>query len=170
MKEHFWRLVARIVTRPRVRKWLIERAERTPYKHIPSADGESRYMGRWWLFNQYDDAGKKRIPFLPSIRIQHIQRADLSIHLHSHPWPWRTIILHGWYVEERFTKQVNKVGHMREAGYTGAMGCHDYHRIKCVPLGGVWTMFITYQRVGGWGFLVDGKHVPSREYFDRGRT
>lgn len=170
MNELFWRLVTFIVTLPAVRRWIIRRAMRTPYRHIMSADGEEIYLARYWLFNRYDSDYRKRIPFLPSIRIHHIQRADLDRHLHSHPWPWRSIILRGWYVEERFTKQGNRIGHMRESGYTGAMGCRDYHRIKCVPLGGVWTMFITYRRwAKGWGFLVDGKHVPHDEYL-KGRV
>ena len=36
--------------------------------------------------------------------------------------------------------------------------------IASVPLEGAWTMFITWQYCGGWGFLVDGRHVMWKDY------
>lgn len=157
-----WRVVAFIVTRRAVFMWLCRRAHRTPYRHIQSADGSDVYMHRWWLFNPYrEEAGgeRKRISLLPSARIHHICRPDRDRHHHDHPWNARTIVLDGWYREERGAAE-----HMRAKGYTGRLLFGQYHRIAEVSPGGVYTLFITWRFRGTWGFLVDGAKVPWREY------
>jgi len=158
----FWRLVARIVSRPAVAAWLIERAQRTPYTHIMSLDGQDCYMGRWWLFNPYPSSGapkRRGWGWLPSVRIHYIMREDRDRHFHDHPWDARTIILHGWYVEYRGVDSV-----LRVRGDTATLKFGEYHRIATVPEEGVWTLFITWKYRGTWGFVVDGKKVPWRQY------
>jgi hypothetical protein len=185
IREFFWRTVAYIVTRPAVTDWLIRRAQKTPYKHIHGLDG-SLYMGRWWLFNPYaygdHGANKRWGRMLPSVRIHHICRPDSDRHLHDHPWDARTIILRGWYEEERpfdwATEEADAMrigddGKVRDAfrrmrGYTGNLLFGQYHRISEVSEGGVWTLFITWRKRGTWGFLVDGNKVPWREYLGEG--
>ncbi len=182
-----WNLIAKLITRPAVANWLIERAKRTPsYQHITSADGSSVYMGRWWLFNAYpgaygDHPQPRHIPWLPSVRIHHICRADQDRDLHDHPWNARTIVLRGWYREERpfsalitpeterISDQVVVAGDVRYVfervpGYTGRLLFGQYHRISEVSEGGVWTLFITGRKRGTWGFMVNGKKVPWRTY------
>ena len=180
-----WKLIAHIASSPTVRDWLIERAQRTPYQHITSADGGSVYMGRWWLFNPYPSpyGGQPQdryMAWLPSIRVHHICRADQDRDLHDHPWNARTIILRGWYTEERpwqaltdreimgadgvgLTNSDRAVFH-RVPGYTGRLLFGQYHRISKVSDGGVWTVFITGKKRGTWGFMVNGKKVPWRTY------
>lgn len=185
MRELPWRLLARILSRPRVATWLIERAKRTPYYPITSRDGDEIYMDRWWVFNPYSkdasgNAGPPRWPWLPSIRVHHIMRADDDDHLHDHPWNARTIVLHNWYEEERPgdiwqqgesyrvvdnpTKFEPREVFMRRAGYTGRVLFGQYHRISEVAQGGVFTLWFTWDYRGTWGFLVDGKKVPWRTY------
>lgn len=184
MREFLWRLVARIVSQPRVAEWLFARSLRTPYTHITSADGKDVYMGRWWLFNPYgkDERGHVIAPrweWLPSIRIHHIRRADTDRHLHDHPWNARTIVLREWYREERsidLSTRDRAAGRLglfypeartilrRDAGYTGRLLFGQYHRITEVAPGGVWTLFFTWRDQGTWGFDVDGVKVPYREY------
>lgn len=187
-----WRFLAWVATREKVFVWLLRRAFRTPYSHITSADGTDVYMKRYWLFNPYvDEQGDRKTgsdsaiyrswlgEMLPSVRIHHIRRADQDRHLHSHPWNARTIILKGWYEEERYSdetavgaahRQIGYVNgkdtlrHVRIAGYTGRLLFGQYHRITAVPRDGVWTMFITWRKRGSWGFDVDGVKVPWREY------
>lgn len=86
----FWELAAWVITRPRVSAWLIERAQRTPYRHITSADGREVYMRRWWLFNAYPDPmapgsapAPRHIRWLPSVRVHHISRADMLAQLRA---------------------------------------------------------------------------------------
>lgn len=191
-----WRLAAWLATRKSVMVWLMRRAFRTPYSHITSADGTDVYMRRFWLFNPYSvETGKRQGEWakrpwwreiLPSVRLHHIMRADQDRHLHDHPWNARTIILKGWYEEERYSDESPLGRAKREmlaaapygkhfgagrthletriAGYTGRLMFGQYHRITQVPRDGVWTLFITWRKRGSWGFDVDGREVPWREY------
>lgn len=169
MIEFFWRLLAAFLSRPAVAAWLIQRAQRTPYFHIMSADGNEMYMGRWWLFNPYDrDTNKARKWWCPwSIRIHHIMRADEDRDLHDHPWNARTIILRGWYVEDRLVQgevSVFQRPFVRRPGDTAALRFGEYHRIDQVSAGGVFTLFISGPYQGTWGFLVNGRKIPWRKY------
>ena len=158
----FWAWVAKIVSRPAVRDWLVLRAKRTPYTHILSPNGTEAYMMRYWLFNPYPASGEaKRFGWgwLPSVRIHHILIKDQDRHHHDHPWNARTIVLQGGYTEER-----SGTHFMRKPGDTATLRFEEYHRINYVTNGGVYTMFITWKQRGDWGFNVDGKKVPWREY------
>ena len=181
-----WRAVARIACSPPVFLWLLRRAVRTPYTPITSQDGSEIYMRRWWLFNAYQrgpDAEQTpaRWPWLPSVRMHHILRPDTDRHLHDHPWNARTIVLAGWYTEERpFGKRGDPVAFApdgmrstpdgalalfkRKPGYTGRLLYGQYHRIAEVAAGSVFTLFITWRKRGTWGFSVDGRKVPWQQY------
>lgn len=155
----FWKIVAYICSRPRVAEYLINRSFKTPYYHITGPDGDI-YMGRWWLFNPYATSGeKRRYQFPISIRIHHIRRPDSDRNLHDHPWNARTIILKGYYDEEREDGCV-----LRKRGDTARLNFGEYHRIFTVAPGGAWTLFITGKYRGTWGFLVDGVKVQWRKY------
>lgn len=170
MKDIAWRFVAFIVSRGLIADYLIGRSMRTPYFPLP------RYMGRWWVFNAYDndpdkpgtdrDAARK-YPSLPSIRVHHILREDLANHPHDHPWDARTIILRGGYRERRSVRRSlgwTQVRHERKRGDTVPIRFGEYHHIEQVSEGGVWTLFFTWRYCGTWGFLVNGKKVPWRQY------
>lgn len=163
MREFFWRLLAEFLSMPRVSAWIIQRAQRTPYIHL---DG---YMMRWWLFNPYQKQNGDYVKQgwlmrrLPSIRVHHILRADTGQHMHDHPWDARTIILRGAYAES-YLHRSGSFTAFRSPGDTRAIRFGEYHRIDRVLDGGVYTLFFTWKYVGTWGFLVDGKKVPWREY------
>lgn len=165
-----WNLIAFTLARsPRLVDWLIQRAQRTPYSHIPSRDGRGTYMYRWWLFNPYgkDAAGNEqpaRWSWLPSIRIHHIRLPDVDRHLHDHPWNARTIVLRGFYHERR-----EDCPHeiLRIPGDTARLLFGEYHRITRVSDGGVITCFFTWKYRGDWGFKVNGKKVSWREYLSQ---
>ena len=189
MLNLFWRLVAKLLARPAIAAWLIARAQRTPYQHIMSADGSEMYMGRWWLFNPYSrDTHKPAHWWFPwSIRVHHILREDNDRDLHDHPWNARTIILRGWYTEQRLLEADDpalqqlllKAAELRKSfdaafqateyidrrpGDTAQLLHGEYHRIDQVSPGGVFTLFITSRWRGDWGFLVNGVKVPWRTY------
>jgi hypothetical protein len=183
IREFFWRIVASIVTRPRVTTWLIAHAQRTPYYPITKRSGTEVYMDRWWVFNPYGkdangDPTPARWPLLPSIRIHHIKLPDDDAHFHDHPWNARTIILRGGYIEERPGDDPVRPRHYPVIGPDGATGhailrgegdtdrllFDQFHRIRAIPSDGAWTLFITWRKRGTWGFLVDGNKVPWREY------
>lgn len=176
--------LARFLARPAVADWLIRRAMKRPYSPIVK-DGEL-YMERYWLFNPYPDTGQSGADrpwwHLPiSIRIHCIRLPDQDAHRHDHPWNARTFILRGWYAEQRpveigaaIAKAFPKVaGNLkgtidttfyRFSGDTARLKFGEYHRITEVPIGGVWTLFVTGPHRGVWGFLVDGVKVPWRRY------
>lgn len=177
-----WKTAAYVISRPIVVNYLIKRAQRTPYFHL---DG---YMNRWWLFNGYgfslaqDDQTRheRKIRWLPSVRIHHILREDNARDMHDHPWDARTIILKGWYDEERLERKQDEwslmvgcgepewedkiVTYTRQRGDTARLNYGEYHNIRAVSKEGVWTLFMTWDYKGTWGFLVNGKKVPWREY------
>lgn len=163
IKERVWQLIAWVVSREPIANLLIKQAHKTPYFNLPG------YMDRDWLFNPYNqETHQKRWEWLPSIRVHHILRADLARHPHDHPWNARTIILGPYYKERRLLCNLN-TGPIyeyftRKRGQTATINFGEYHAIDEVPEGGVWTLFITFKFMGGWGFLVDGKKMPWREY------
>lgn len=184
-----WRLLAKLLARPAIAAWLIARAKRTPYQHIMSADGSTMYMGRWWLFNPYSRTTHKPerwwCPW--SFRIHRIMRPDEDRDLHDHPWSARTIILRGWYAEQRLLSADDPALHAmlmsgadrghsldtafqateyltRRPGDTARLLHGEYHRIDEVSPSGVIALFITSRWKGDWGFLVNGVKVPWRTY------
>ncbi|CAN7739796.1 hypothetical protein [Duganella sp. LjRoot269] len=178
LSKFLWSAIALLLERPVVADWLIRRAMRTPYSPIIK-NGEL-YMERFWLFNAYPDTGesgadRSRWAFPISIRIHHILLRDQDRHLHDHPWNARTIVLRGWYAEDRpYAGEPLPPGlpvpefkeHLRLAGHTAQIDFGQYHRITKLPPGGggVWTMFITGRHRGTWGFDVDGAKVQWRKY------
>lgn len=167
--------IARFLARPAVADWLIRRAMRTPYTHLVIMDaidrvfcvadgteplpGDYWYMRRFWLL---------RLGPL-QIRLHHILAEDPGRDHHDHPWPFRSVILRGWYLEQRVrseTPSIHLVKHVRrEAGDTYHMPRGEFHRIVQVADGGAWTLFITWGARRGWGFKrADGSVVPHGEY------
>lgn len=172
-----YRLIAGyLAKRPALVERLIERAKRTPYSTIASRDGKREYMRRYWLFNPYDGVTRKRkhwwIPV--SIRIHEIMLPDDDEHLHDHPFDAQTVILKGWYIEERDEEVAGAFcgetvigpGWIRvmEAGDTAPVLFGDFHRIAAKSREPVVSMFITFKERGMWGFDVDGVKVPWAEY------
>ena len=167
MKNLLWSALALILSRRAVADWLIRRAQRTPYAPIIARSGDRLYMDRWWLFNPYGKTPEGRTapakrPKLPSIRVHHICLPDDDLHEHDHPWDARTVILRGWYVEERLTH--GQETRVMTRGHTSAICAGDFHRIARVSDGGVYTLFWTWAYVEEWGFNVDGIKVPWRKY------
>lgn len=155
-------MLARFLALPWVFRLLLWYAKKTPYFHIMSPDGADVYMWRWWLFNPYDHETRAvRWAWLPSIRIHHIKRPDGDRHLHDHPWDARTFVLRGWYWETR--KEFPWV-RLNATGQTAEIPHNCFHRITSISPGGVYTLFVTGKPKHEWGFLVDGKKVPFREY------
>lgn len=166
--ESQWRQLAHQMARPLTSGELIRASLATPFTHI---DG---YMNRYWVANPFP--GENRCEALgsyrdglASVRVHHILRADFDRYLHDHPWAARTIILYGWYREVRLVDGV-EVEFLRQPGDTATINFGEYHRIIEVSPGGVWTLFITWQYQGTWGFLVDGVKIPYRTYFNLEKT
>lgn len=185
----FWRLLSRALARPWVARALIKRATRTPHTHIWGNDG-TLYMERFWLFNRYDRVYNAKFRHLPSIALHITYEPDRERAQHDHPLRSRAIILHGGYAETRGAGWYAD----RFPGDTYAVEPKiQYHRIsKIFPLAtpgcspACVSLWITWPKRpareygdvdeyprrrteadGDWGFMVDGRHVPAREYLKR---
>lgn len=82
--------------------------------------------------------------------------------LHSHPWRWGfTVILAGWYIEQR------RFGH-RAVRWCGFVNGDTFHRVIKPESTDVWTLFIHSPRVMRWGFLrkmwMFTKGEPTQEF------
>lgn len=178
MSDFILRHLARFLARPRVADAIIRYAQQTPYMHLPSNEDPS-YMMRWWVFNPYNRHNNKpRFRWCPwSIRVHHIRREDSDRVMHDHPWNARTFILKGWYIEVRENPDYDDsiIPHAgnwplglkwRRAGDTAKLGFGEYHAIREVSDGGVYTLFISGPWQGVWGFLVNGVKVPWRTYLN----
>jgi hypothetical protein len=100
-------MIGYLLSRPRIRDWIINRAMRTPDDPIYAGDNSGRvYMARYWLFNPLtkkdDGEWVRKYPLLPfSIRVHNILLPDADRHLHDHPFNARTWIMIGGYDELR---------------------------------------------------------------------
>lgn len=168
-----WNIMAFVLSWGPIANWLIAKSQKTPYSKIIK-DGLV-YMERFWLFNPYStgedgqQASSKYKWFPWNIRIHWIRRPDLDRHMHDHPWNARTIILKGWYFENRLERSFlypdgSTVPYWRREGDTALIGYGEYHSIVQVPGEGVWTLFISGPYQGMWGFWVDGVKVAWRKY------
>lgn len=178
-----WAVLAWVLSRGPVARWLIARAARTPYFDLPG------YMERTWLV-PYRAVKERQLdrryfedevvstdgtgPVSPwrrpvawllqrfdiAIRVHHILRADLARDPHDHPWNARTVILDGWYSERR-----DNGLRLRKRGDTATLRFEEFHSVIDVSSGGVWTLFIAGRKRGVWGFrLPDGTKVRFFEY------
>jgi hypothetical protein len=151
----------------RIAKWIIDRAKRTPYSHIPG------YMERYWLV-PYEAKGTATIPkgcvrlswrrnpigrLLQkcniAIRVHYILREDRDLMMHDHPWPFISCVLDGWYLEsrpmygdQRFEWNEATKREWYRLSFRGTWSwafrrATDRHRIVDLPLEGCYSLFIT---------------------------
>lgn len=166
LNNMFWRSIARFIVRhPRIIELIMANAMTKPYFHL---DG---YMDRWWLTPQWmlgtDEYGnpfpKWWVPYIFCIRLHHILREDRDRHLHDHPFDNRSIILAGCYDEQDIFGHSN----MRWAGDTVMRRAECFHKIAYVPADGTWSLWWVGDKRNRWGFLVDGRKLYYKDYFER---
>lgn len=133
--------------------WIIARAQKTPYVHLPG------YMMRYWIFPY----GK--LPFGIAVRVHQILRSDSDRHYHDHPFPYISIVLRGGYVEVTPCSLHNPCTRCERFDlYGGGMeGCSDEVR-KLRRAGS-----IAFRRADSWHRLELIEHLQ-REDAPRGRT
>ncbi|MGH8073691.1 MAG: hypothetical protein ACREO4_06415 [Lysobacter sp.] len=166
-------------------RWVIRRAAWKPYFHLRNVDGTA-YMDRYWLVrigrDGVDEHGQPK-PWI-SLRVHHIRSSDIGRHFHDHPWTFVSLVLFGGYHEDkpydaesgftvsRLRNCPSGVVYTRETYIAGEFllrRASDWHRLRLPDQlvdAGTWTLVLTLpKRPESWGFLVDGKKVPWREYF-----
>jgi hypothetical protein len=100
--------------------------------------------------------------------IHEIHSPDSDPDMHDHPWAWAVaVVLSGGYREARPGENGLPWTRTYRAGDLNVLRPGDYHRITAVEPG-TRTHFIAGREISDWGFLVNGVHVPHRDYL-RGR-
>lgn len=130
------------------------------------------YMDRWYIIPP-----SWNLPIC--VRLQHIKRADQERLPHNHPYAFKSIVLKGWYDEDKigdFPPELEPGCEYMAFPFTVVR--HNpfkvflieqkrYHRITDMSKGGVWTLIWHPRKAkeSEWGYLnVDGTHIPHAEY------
>lgn len=172
--------------------WLINRAKRTPYFHLPG------YMNRWWLV-PYNTVILRKVtePFRPghgmlvarhtgdgtgpvtwrrplarliqlcglAVRIHEILRSDSGRDPHDHPWSFLTIILKGGYYEQLFDDDGTLVSTTWHGpGSVLFRRAGTWHKLILPKGKTATTLFISGQKRCTWGFNVLGVKIPYNRY------
>jgi hypothetical protein len=126
------------------------------FKLIPGIDG-GIYLARFWLtVPKRNNQG--RYKSCNSVILHHFVQPDPDRHLHNHPQEFTSQILKGGYVEE-----VEEGFNTYVKGDVNHIGQDHYHKVTSVQ-GDTWSLVNTGHKLQGWGFKVDGVHVPYQEY------
>lgn len=149
----------------RFASWVIARAMRTPYSHLPN------YMNRFWLFRlgtwgladtdgtaatAREEGGR---PFFAA-RVHQILRSDDARDPHDHPWPFLTIILRGGYKETRTRRDGATSDRWFPPGSVLFRRADDLHHLTLPAVDDAdvaneepaWTLFIMGPQIRKWGF------------------
>lgn len=121
-----------------------------------------RYLDRHYLYREPGKGG----------HLLHRFNADDPDEPHDHPWPSRTWILCGRYVEDVFRRSaipgngpVFVDSYVRESGYRSPwQSATRIHRIRLINNQPVWTLFSYGKRERDWFFhLPDGTLRPGED-------
>ena len=89
-----------------------------------------------------------------SVYYHQFHRADEDREFHNHPWEWaKATILHGGYVEERLTDDLQVVTTTYEAGDSNFIEASVFHRVASIKPD-TWTLIHVGRKVQDWGFGV----------------
>lgn len=117
-------------------------------KEIKSKDGVVHFR-RW------------RILYTPwfKINLHGIYKRDEDKHLHNHPWNFASIVLKGFYVEEK-SDGLN----LRYPGQIAIRKKDVFHKIYSLCSKSVYTLNIMWGKEEVWGYKVDDKFVDHETY------
>ncbi len=124
------------------------------------------YLTRWTLSGHRFGDGSNRPVFL-----HHFHRSDAD-ELHSHPWPFRTIILAGGYYEATPAPGwKNGIGPLQRRWYSPGRMLYRHpkwiHRIEIPEGRDAWTLVFVGAKTSSWGFYCPGFFRPWREHLAR---
>lgn len=100
--------------------------------------------------------------------IHRIYKEDKDLHLHSHPWNFKTIVLNGMYIERYLGRDVfndpQEFTRVRGRLSYASGDRNYYHKILEIVRGPVTTLFFTYGQHGPWYYNVNGTQIESDLY------
>lgn len=161
----------------RILNRVIDLARRTPYFHLYHADG-TLYMERYWIVRAANEGSASSEGTGPAhweieplvwlfqklgvcIRLHCIHAPDLDREMHDHPWTFLSVVLRGWYIEDRPLSPERAdfpeigVATLRKVGSYALRRFYHRHKIISVSPGGVWTLFVTFRKRQAWGFYTE---------------
>ena len=164
MRNLIWKLLAKLAAWPPVTNWIIRNAQNKPYYHL------NGYMDRWWLTPRIlltrDEFGNlfpySWVPMFLKVRVHHTKRADREDHKHDHPADNCSVVMRGWVDEMDVFNRSN----LRTPGQIIFRRAHEFHKLVGTNVDGVWTLWFMGKKINRWGFLVDGRKVYWRDYFE----
>ena len=126
---------------------------------------------------------KYKYPWIGA-RVHHIQSSDDDRALHNHPWGFLTLILRGSYVETQMAPWIVKTGRDSRGWSTETIGktmvdvrrrtfstgslrycrANTFHMLHLPPGGEAVTLFITFPKSQGWGFLFKRRTIPHDKF------
>lgn len=117
---------------------------------------------RWWLLRTPSSTESKA----GNIYLHRWLRSDAE-DPHDHPWWNETTVLSGRLVEELFCPARIRLmkGMRRELtpGMSAMRAAEEIHRVVEVEPGTI-TLFVTGRKAREWGFWLEGRFIPWREY------
>lgn len=104
-----------------------------------------------------------------SLYIHKIHKEDKDLHLHSHPWNFASIILKGSYIEEKlsidlFGEEQPPILNTKKFLTISVMDRDDFHKIKSIVNGPVWSLFLTWGEHKNWYYWVNYVRIESDNY------
>ena len=129
----------------------------------------SPYLTRWWLSPSTEKRYHER-KHRPALLLHHIWRPDCDRAPHDHPWWFVSLVLKGWYLENRynadgyFTHQVRR--RRFSIGFRRSTDLHDIREVS--P--NLWTLVLVGPKCREWGFMTNDGWVHWKDYIADGWT
>lgn len=134
--------------------------------HRPSLTIEKNgdpYLTRWWLTSKTHERHQAR-KWLPGILLHHIWRPDEDRAPHSHPWWFVSVVLKGFYVENRYNQSGRWNKRVVRNRFSIAFRrAADLHEIAVVSPD-LWTLVLAGPKRREWGFMTPNGWVHWENY------
>jgi len=102
-----------------------------------------------------------------NIYIHEIFKADEDLHLHDHPWNYRSYIIKGsfeeLYTNSEYYRNVIQAQSVRSGMIVKRLAT-TFHKVEKIHSSKIVTLFITGRKFRDWGYLVDGEWVQHTKY------
>ncbi len=90
-------------------------------------------------------------------------------YLHDHPWNYFTIILKGGYWEYSDPEiyhptDADEIPKWKGPGSFSFNKATSFHRLVLNDNIPCWTLFIRFRKIREWGFNINGKWIPHKQY------
>ena len=150
-----------------------------PYTDILRQETGDLYLRRFFLYPRDKDFGKNKGK--GRLYLHKFYRGDEDPHMHSHPWPFTSLILtQGYWEETSDGDGLNGTGVYKcyTSGPDGEERMQQFykrfrilrrpaswvHRVVLDNTTPVWTIVKTGVKERSWGFFIKGKMCPWRQY------